>query len=861
MKSSEIRQKFFQFFVARGHTQVPSSSLIPADDPTLLFANAGMNQFKDIFLGKEKRSYTRAVTIQKCIRAGGKHNDLDNVGRTARHHTFFEMLGNFSFGDYFKREAIRFAWDFLTTEIKLDPERLYASVYQDDDEAYEIWHKEIGLPKERIVKLGRADNFWQMGDTGPCGPCSEIYYDRGARTKAEETCKPGDDCERFLEIWNLVFMQFERQADGRELPLTSKGIDTGMGLERLCSVVQDTPTNYETDLFAGLIAALEKFSGKSYQNADVETKTAFRVLIDHIRSSCLAIADGGMPANEGRGYVLRKIIRRAALFAQELGDTMFFAQLAPVFINEMGSIYPELIKNKGLIVSVITSELEKFAHNLTQGKIILAKYLEENRSTKRLSGEQVFKLYDTYGFPFELTSIVAHEKGYTIDVEGFDKAMAQQREQSGKKQEAQEELTIETKLATTFMGYEKLSLSTPITGLFVDNKEVNAVPAGTSCWIITAETPLYVECGGQTSDAGFITIDGKQTPIKAVQKIEKAVVCNITAPAPLAIGTQVTVSVDEQVRASTARNHTATHLLQAALVQILGPQVKQAGSLVCADYLRFDFTHHEPLPAEQITKIEKIVNAIILENRNVSTNQTTYQEAVRAGATAFFGEKYNPESVRVVTVSGFSSELCGGTHVAETGTIGCFKITSSSALATGVRRLTAVTGFGALNLFQGMFQTVQELATHFKVQTAEVRSAVAKQEELLKKQEHETRALKQQLVQLQIPSWLANTANVHGIPFGFIHADAQPKELKEIATTLNNQKPGFYFIYATSATGFTFYCVAAPAFGTRINMQKLSQALKDRSIKGGLAGNALQGGSATMPSDLQDLLTNAVSAS
>lgn len=859
MKSIEIRQKFFDFFVAREHTRVPSSSLIPANDPTLLFTNAGMNQFKGLFLGTEKRSYTRAVSIQKCMRAGGKHNDLDNVGRTARHCTFFEMLGNFSFGDYFKREAIHFAWEFLTTEMKLEADKLSASVYEHDDEAYEIWHKEIGLPKERIARLGRKDNFWQMGDTGPCGPCSEIYYDRGARTKEEKKCKVGDDCERFLEVWNLVFMQFDRQTDGRELPLSRTGIDTGMGLERLCSIIQDTPTVFETDLFLGLIKKIEELSGKSYGNANPETQVAFRVLADHIRSTSLAIADGAMPDNDGRGYVLRKIIRRAALFAQQLGNIYFFAQLAPTFVDEMGGIYPELVKNRELIVNILTSELEKFSHNLIQGQMILAKYLDESKKIKEVSGEQAFKLYDTYGFPLELTSIVAHEKGYKIDIAGFEKAMAQQREQSGKKREDVTALTIDTDLTTEFVGYDKLSATSTITGIFIDGKKAETCPAGTKCWIITAQTPAYVESGGQMSDTAEVTIGGKTVTIQALQKVGRAVAALIEAPAHLTQGTELVITVDENTRAGIMRSHTATHLLQAALVKVLGPQVKQSGSSVSSDHLRFDFTHHKALSAEQIAEVECIVNAIILENRPVTTRQTTYQNALNSGVTAFFGEKYNPEAVRVVEVKGFSAELCGGTHVKETGTIGCFKITANSALSTGIRRITAVTGFSTLHLAQKLFQTVHELATKFKVQPEEVSNAIIKQEDALKKCEQNLRSVRQQITKLLIPSWIKNTETVNKVPFGLIEAEgANPKELKEIAIMLGNKKAGIYFVYAKNPTGFSFYLLCSPHYASHLDLRKLSSLLKDLGIKGGISGSALQGGGTELPKNLQGLISKAM---
>lgn len=857
MKSSDIRQKFFDFFVARGHTKVASSPLIPANDPTLMFANAGMNQFKDIFLGKEKRSYTRAVTIQKCLRAGGKHNDLDNVGRTARHHTYFEMLGNFSFGDYFKREAIRYAFDFLTQEIKLDPEKLYASVYEHDDEAYDIWHKEMGFPTSRIVRLGRKDNFWQMGDTGPCGPCSEIYYDRGAKTEAERQCKPGDECERFLEIWNLVFIQFDRQADGSEIPLASKGVDTGMGLERLCAVVEDVPTNYDTDIFAALMAATEKLSNKHYRKSDHETQTAFKVLADHIRATCLAIADGGTPSNEGRGYVLRKIIRRAALFAQNLGGSMIFAQLAPFFIDEMSGVYPELNKNRELITSLITNEIEKFSHNLIQGKLILDRYLAEHAQAKKISGEAAFKLYDTYGFPLELTSIVAHEKGFAVDEAGFEQAMERQREQSGKKLAETAQLVLSEPLVTTFVGYDALTVDTVVTGLVVDGAQVSSVMPSSLCWVVTAETPIYVESGGQASDQATVTIENLTTPVLAVQKVDKAIALCIETPYQLSLGSTLRIVVNPEKRANTMRNHTATHLLQAALTKLLGTHIKQAGSQVSHEYLRFDFAHHEALSQTQLDTVERTVNAIICENRPVATRVTTYQDALQKGVTAFFGEKYNPEAVRVVEVQQFSAELCGGTHVHATGEIGCFKITASTALAAGVRRITAVTGPEAVLLFQNVFNSVHSLTTFFKVQTDEVVQAVEKQAEVVKKLEQELARNRKKQILNSIPQWLSETNDTSGTPFGFIYVEGvTAKEIREVALQLGQKKHGVYFVYTQSQTGYLFYLYRSVHLPVTHDLADLAKILKAKGLKGGLSEDAFQGGCTELPTNLEMVINN-----
>jgi len=842
MKSIEIRQKFFEYFVRQGHTKVASSSLVPAEDPTLLFANAGMNQFKDIFLGKEKRSYTRAVTIQKCIRAGGKHNDLDNVGRTKRHCTFFEMLGNFSFADYFKKEAIQFAWDFLTKELNLPADKLYPSVYESDQEAYDIWHKQIGVPEDHIVRLGRADNFWQMGDTGPCGPCSEIYYDRGAKTEEERNARPGDDCERFLEIWNLVFMQFGREADGRELPLKATGIDTGMGLERLCSVMQNTDSIFETDVFAPLISAIEKFSGKKYQGADEETRVAFRVLAEHIRSACLAIADGAIPSNESRGYVLRKIIRRAALFAQKLGDIMFFAKLVPVFIEDMGGIYPELRTNKVLIERIITGELEKFSHNLTQGQPVIEKYLQESAATKILTGEQVFKLYDTYGFPFELTSIVAHGRGYKVDIAGFEQAMEKQREQSGRKASEQEKFELAANITTLFTGYTTLEQKTKIATLVFEGKETTNVPAGSLCWIIPQESPFYAESGGQVSDRGMVIIESAQLPVREVRKVDNAIAIALETPFALYIGDEVTLRVDKTFRLDLMRNHTATHLLQAALEQVLGSQIKQAGSLVCDEYARFDFTHHEQVSSEELHKVEQIVNAQILANTPVTTTETTYKDACAKGAKAFFGEKYNPESVRLVQVPGFSAELCGGTHVTATGQIGLCKITSNTALSAGVRRITAVTGRQALALFQQVFDATKTLATQFKVQPTEVVSVVDRTVRELRDAEKTVAKLRRAHALAQVPGWADQAPDIKQVPWGFVQTEDLPaKELREVAYALGQRRTGIYCVVSTTAGTSVFFVHRSPELSARINIKILAGVLAEAGIKCGSTGDDIQG--------------------
>lgn len=858
MDSKTVRQKFFDFFKRHAHTVVPSSSLIPAQDPTLLFANAGMNQFKDVFLGKEKRSYTRAVSIQKCMRAGGKHNDLENVGFTKRHLTFFEMMGNFSFGDYFKKEAITFAWHFITQELDLDKSKLYATVYKKDDEAYEIWHKHIGLPESQIYRLGEADNFWQMGDTGPCGPCSEIYIDRGQSFGCRAAnCAPGCSCDRFLEFWNLVFMQFDRQTDGTDKPLKQVGVDTGMGLERLCAILQNKDSVFETDLFMPIINHIEQLTGHSYRES-VHTAAACNVLADHVRSATFLIADGCSPSNEGRGYVLRKIIRRAALFAKKLTTRNIFPELALVVIQTMKEVYPNLVESSDAIQAIITSEIEKFWHNLEQGQLIIDKYLQEN-ATSSLTGEQVFKLYDTYGFPLELTKVIAHEKNITLDLEGFERAMQHQREQSTKKVQAAPQISLPETLTTEFVGYTQLQTTSTITGLIHYNHVVKTVGASEPCWIICSQTPFYVECGGQVNDQGTVIIEGQETPILDLKKIDNAIAIAIKAPVELALGQQVIQKVTESVRRNTMKNHTATHLLQAALMQRFGKQIKQAGSLVNADYLRFDFTYHENLTPEDIASIEEAVNNKIMENIALIVEQSTLKEATDKGVIAFFGDKYNPDKVRVVQVPGFSAELCGGTHVRATGDIGCFKITESTALSAGQRRLVAVTGPQALALYQKTYATLKGLGQEFKVPLEQVTSAIEKQKEQLKASAHQIKNIKKQFVQAMMSSWHTAIQDVNAVPFLLVALhDYTADELKDIATQLQQHKPGFYFVYSLTNNAVTFYCSLAEQYTQKISLEAFSGWLKEQGLRAGGKQNSLQGGGTKMPDRFEELLAKKI---
>lgn len=858
MKSKELRQKFFDFFKKQGHEQVDSSSLIPAEDPTLLFANAGMNQFKDIFLGKEKRSYNKAVTIQKCVRAGGKHNDLDNVGFTKQHLTFFEMMGNFSFGDYFKKEAIRFAWDFLTKDLGLPADKLHISVFKDDQESYDIWHNDIGILADHLHRLGAADNFWQMGDTGPCGPCTEIYYDRGpAYGCNKSSCGPGCSCSRFLEIWNVVFMQFNRQPDGTDQSLKQTGVDAGMGLERLALIMQDKDSVYETDLFIPIIEHTQKLTGVAYDKATGETKAAFQVLADHIRSASLLIADGCAPSNDGRGYVLRKIIRRAALFAQKLSDDQqLFPKLTDVMIKELGDVYPELKQNHKLIKEILSSEIDKFATNLVRGKQILQKYMQEHKKNKLISGEQAFKMYDTYGFPTELTKLITQEHGFEVDMNGFEQLMEQQKEQSGKKDTDDFEHIqgLDQDISTEFTGYQELETPSKITALIKDFKAVDTVSAGSTVYVIAECSPFFIVGGGQVPDNGWLTIKDKKVPIKSVRFIKKGIAAQIEAPIELHVGDTIISTVHEQKRIDAMKNHTATHLLQAALIQLFGKQIKQSGSLVHPDYLRFDFTYHGTLSDADIKNVEDIVNAKIRENMAVEIAYMPYKESIKLGALAFFGDKYNPENVRVVNVPDFSVELCGGTHVPRTGDIGTFKITQEVALAAGHRRIFAVTGSKAINLFQETFGTVKTLSQLFKIKHEKVLETVEKLNEQRKKLQKALKAAQHQLLMAQLPELLAQAETINGMPYVYHVFKHIPVDvLKEALTQATKQQPGFYFFGSNLGDKVLFVANVSNEFVKQVNLKEFGTWLKDHAqLLGGGSKATLQGGGAKFDSNLKN---------
>lgn len=846
MKSLELRKKFFDFFVQRGHEKVASSSLIPAQDPTLLFTNAGMNQFKDLFLGNEHRSYKRAVTIQKCVRAGGKHNDLENVGFTQRHLTFFEMMGNFSFGDYFKKEAIAYAWDFLTKDVGLDVQKLYVSVHFSDQESYDIWHHDMGLAKERIFKLGES-NFWQMGDVGPCGPCTEIFVDRGPGFGCgSDKCDLACGCDRFLEVWNNVFMQFNRQADGTDVLLKQTGVDTGMGLERLALIVQNKSSVFTTDLFDNIFKRIEKLTGHNYETANADIQAAFNVLGDHVRSSTFLIADGCAPSNEGRGYVLRKIIRRAALFAQKLTNENIFPQVALTLIDDMKQFYPELETSKDLIVSVLDTEIERFADNLVRGKRILQEYIARHGNTTMIDGMQAFMLYDTYGFPLEVTKLIALESGYTVDEVGFEQHMQQQRQRSGKKMKevAGSANNLDATITTEFTGYQSLREQSEVVAILVDDASVQSVSGGSNCWIICKKSPFYVACGGQVNDQGFIAIADHQTPILDLKKVGDAIAVQIHTPVEIKVGQTVVQQVDEFTRLQTMKNHTATHLLQAALQKLFGKTVKQAGSIVTPDYLRFDYTYHKALTAQEIQAVEDLVNQKIWENIGVTIKNTTYKDAVAGGVIAFFGDKYNPESVRAISVGDFSAELCGGTHVRATGDIGMFKIVEEVALAAGQRRMVALTGYKALAEFQQDFGIVKKLGQDFKVKSDQIFTFVDGLQNKIKEQQKETAALKSELMKLQVPQLLQQAKLIGQMPALILELKKVTiDDMRLMVQEMQKQKPGFYMLLSQLADKTMFVANVDKKYEQQVAFADLKAWLqKEYQLQGGGNNVMMQGG-------------------
>ncbi|MGE5625683.1 MAG: alanine--tRNA ligase [Bacillota bacterium] len=747
MTSNDIRKSFLDFFKSKGHTVVASSPLVPANDPTLLFTNAGMVQFKDVFLGRDKRDYSRAASSQRCVRAGGKHNDLENVGYTARHHTFFEMLGNFSFGDYFKKDAVLYSWELLTQVWKLPPERLWVTVYETDDEAYNHWAKDVGVPKERIVRIGdkpggrkfESDNFWQMADTGPCGPCSEIFYDHGADVKGGPPGSKDSEGDRYIEIWNLVFMQFDRSADGVLTPLPKPCVDTGMGLERVTAVLQHVHSNYEIDLFKNLIDAAAKATG-----ARDKASPSLRVIADHIRACAFLITDGVLPSNEGRGYVLRRIIRRAIRHGYKLGmEKPFFHKLVAALDHEMGAAYPELHKNAQHVEKVLLQEEERFAETLDQGMRLLESAIKGLKG-KTIPGETVFKLYDTYGFPADLTNDIARERGLGLDNAGFEKEMEAQRERaraaSNFGAEYGQDVAIEGE--TAFKGYEQLKHKGKITALFRGKDAVKSLKAGEQGMVILDETPFYAESGGQVGDQGALKDGGSEFKVADTQKRGGGAHAHLgtVTKGEIKVGDTVEAQVDAALRAATVLNHSATHLLHAALRQVLGTHVTQKGSLVAPDRLRFDFSHYQPVTPEELARIDDMVNAEVRRNEAADVRQMAYDEAIKFGAMALFGEKYG-NVVRVMKFGDFSTELCGGTHVHRTGDIGLFKIVSEGGVAAGVRRIEALTGAGALAWVRGLQNVLKKTEEVLRAGQDDV---AAKAEALLER----NKQLEKQLSQL-----------------------------------------------------------------------------------------------------------------
>ncbi len=801
MKGKEIRSRFIDYFQKHNHTPVESSSLVPQDDPTLLFVNAGMVQFKTVFMGEDKRDYNRAVTSQRCVRAGGKHNDLENVGYTARHHTFFEMLGNFSFGDYFKEDAIRFAWDFLINELKLPAEQMWVSVFTDDDEAYALWEKVEDLPEGRIVRLGEKDNFWAMGDTGPCGPCSEIHIDQGPEAGCDRPdCAVGCDCDRFLELWNLVFMQFNRSDDGTMTPLPRPSIDTGMGLERVAAVLQGKLNNYDTDLFQPVIHKLEELSGKKYLGDEADT-TAMRVIADHARATTFLVADGVLPSNEGRGYVLRRVMRRAIRYGRNLGLTKPFMDAVTSVVTEtMKDAHHHLEACAGLLAKVVMNEELRFGETLEHGLTMLDEEIVRLNSAdeKLIRGDFVFKLYDTYGFPVDIVRDVSLERGVEFDAAGFEEAMERQRSQSRASRKGEnvrllgdgvKEL-IEGGGKSEFVGYETLESDTEVYGLLdAEGRVVEQLAAGTEGQLFAARTPFYAESGGQAGDRGLVSWDGGEAEVcNTITEGEGIILHAVTVTkGTLKKGMPVKLQVSKESRDDTAANHTATHLLQAALKELLGDHVKQAGSQVTPDRLRFDFTHFSQLTREEKEAIERRVNEKIRENINSNTAVLDRDQAIEEGATALFGEKYG-DSVRVVSLGDFSKELCGGTHVAATGGIGLFRIVSEGGIAAGVRRIEAVTGRAAQEQIQGLARREQELCEMLNVQPENVMERLESMASANRRLEKQVAELSTQLATSDLGDLLGSAEEIDGVKVvaAVIPLDS-PKTLREVGDRVREE--------------------------------------------------------------------------
>ena len=803
MKSNEIRSRFLEYFSQRGHEIVPSSPLVPANDPTLLFTNAGMVQFKDVFLGADKRSYVRATTSQRCVRAGGKHNDLENVGYTARHHTFFEMLGNFSFGDYFKREAIRYCWDLLTDGFGLPPEKLWVTVYQDDDEAAAVWLEDIGVDPSRFSRIGdtpggkpyESDNFWAMGDTGPCGPCSEVFYDHGAGIPGGPPGTENADGDRFIEIWNLVFMQYNRAADGSMTPLPKPSVDTGMGLERLAAVLQGVHSNYEIDLFQGLIDAVVSVTGAKDRN-----DTSLRVIADHIRACTFLVVDGVVPSNEGRGYVLRRILRRAIRHGHKLGtQEPFFHRLVEALDTQMGDAYPELRERRPAVEKILRQEEERFAETLEQGLRILEQSIEQ-MTGDRIPGETVFRLYDTYGFPIDLTADIARERGLSVDLAGFEVAMAAQRDRAraasqfvmGDKRETDIDIDCQ------FSGYDHLADDGTVLALMVDGKRVDALRTEEQGLVILDRTPFYAESGGQVGDRGLLTRGHHRFEVRDTQKQGKTILhAGVVTEGELRVGDKVRTEVDAQARQSTARNHSATHLLHAALRSVLGNHVTQKGSLVAPDRLRFDFSHYEPVTAQQLADIETRVNAWVLANQAAETRVMPIKQAMESGALALFGEKYD-DTVRVLSIGDFSTELCGGTHVQRSGDIGPFKLVAEGGVAAGVRRVEAITGERAFGWIRDADRRLSRVAEVLRSERDGIEDRLEQVMTRTHELEKEIERLKSRIASARSNDLTSQATDVDGIKVLAARIDdADPKSLRNTVDQLKQRLGSSVVVVAT----------------------------------------------------------------
>ena len=841
MKTTEIRQRFIDYFKTRGHQEVPSSSLVPGNDPTLLFTNSGMVQFKDLFLGEEKRNYRRAVTSQRCVRAGGKHNDLENVGYTARHHTFFEMLGNFSFGDYFKEDAIRYAWELLTVEFGLPEDRLWVTIFEEDDESESIWINSIGVPKDRVTRIGAKDNFWQMGDTGPCGPCSEIFYDHGPEIKGGPPGSPSADGDRYVEIWNLVFMQFNRSADGQMTPLPQPSVDTGMGLERMATVLQGVHSNYETDLFENLITA----TARILDIRDLNNKS-LRVISDHIRSTSFLIADGVIPSNEGRGYVLRRIIRRAIRHGYQLGHkTPFMHLLVDPLIAEMGEVFPELVDARGRVMRALQQENEKFNETLDQGLRILDQEIS-NLTGNVIAGESVFKLYDTYGFPADLTADIAREHGLTIDSEGFDVEMEAQRDRARSANRFADSALIRVEGAkkTPFVGYRNLEHQVQILAVLDGEQPVEQLNQGETGIIVLSESPFYAESGGQIGDKGRILLDQGEFAVSDTRYLAHQVIgiFGSVLSGSIGVGHKGAARVEANARYKSANNHSATHLLHAALKMILGNHIVQKGSLVEPARLRFDFSHFEPVTDEQLREIESLVNLKVRANYPVNVDIMNLEEAKSQGALALFGEKYE-EQVRVIRMGEFSCELCGGTHVSRTGDIGLFRILSETGIAAGIRRIEAVTASAAEQYVSKQLSLLDQLAASLKTSPDKVFDRISGMLEIQKQQQRQIQSLQTKLATGSVNQ--ENIQEINGIKVVAIRQDgADVKSMRMIVDQWRNRlQSGVVLVAAANDGKVILIAGVSQDLAGELGANKLIQAISPIvDGKGGGRPDLAQGG-------------------